>query len=145
MDIRGPKAREHELAERVDGLADARDQATQATVAKSRFLANMSHELRTPLNAIIGITEMLIEDAGEFDQEGFTEPLERIARAGKHLLELINEVLDLSKIEAGKLELNDEDVDIATLVGDLVAGAQTLGSKKANRLVVKRAKEAGPL
>jgi len=145
MDISGLKAREHELAELVDRLADARDQATQATVAKSRFLANMSHELRTPLNAIIGITEMLIEDAEEFDQEGFIEPLERIARAGKHLLELINEVLDLSKIEAGKLELNDEDVDIATLVGDLVAAAQTLASKNGNRLVVNGAKEAGTL
>jgi adenylate cyclase len=143
MDITGLKEREHELAELVDRLADARDQATQATVAKSRFLANMSHELRTPLNAVIGITEMLIEDAEDFDQDRFVEPLNRILRAGKHLLELINEVLDLSKIEAGKLELNDEDIDVAGLVSDLAGAAQTLAAKNDNRLVVKGAKEAG--
>ena len=145
MDITGLKVRERELAELVDRLADARDQAMQATVAKSRFLANMSHELRTPLNAVIGITEMLVEDAEEFGQDGFIEPLNRIARAGKHLLELINEVLDLSKIEAGKLELNDEDVDIATLVSDLVGAAQPLAAKNGNRLVVEGSKEAGTI
>ena len=117
----------------------------QATVAKSRFLANMSHELRTPLNAVIGITEMLVEDAEEFGQDGFIEPLNRIARAGKHLLELINEVLDLSKIEAGKLELHDEDVDIAILVGDLIGAAQPLATKNGNRLIVEGAKEAGTI
>ncbi|MEJ2375514.1 MAG: response regulator [Pseudolabrys sp.] len=145
MDITGLKAREQELAELVDRLADARDQAMQATVAKSRFLANMSHELRTPLNAVIGITEMLTEDAEEFGQDGFVEPLNRIARAGKHLLELINEVLDLSKIEAGKLEFHAEDIDVATLVGDVVGAAQPLAAKNGNRLVVEGSKEAGTI
>jgi adenylate cyclase len=145
MDITDLKARERQLADLVDRLADARDQAMQATVAKSRFLANMSHELRTPLNAVIGITEMLVEDAEEFGQKGFVEPLNRIARAGKHLLELINEVLDLSKIEAGKLELHDEDVDLATLVSDLVGAAQPLAAKNGNRLVVEIPKETGSI
>ena len=145
MDITGLKTREHELAELVDRLADARDQATQATVAKSRFLANMSHELRTPLNAVIGITEMLIEDAEDFGQKDLIEPLNRIARAGKHLLELINEVLDLSKIEAGKLELHDEEVDLATLIGDLIGAAQPLAAKNDNRLVVTGADKVGKM
>ncbi|HEY5209983.1 MAG TPA: response regulator [Stellaceae bacterium] len=136
MDITSLKVREKQLADLVDRLADARDQAMQATVAKSRFLANMSHELRTPLNAVIGITEMLVEDAEDAGQDSFVEPLNRISRAGKHLLHLINEVLDLSKIEAGKLELNDEDVSVGILVGDLVSAAQPLAAKNNNRLAV---------
>jgi len=145
MDITDLKMRERQLAELVDRLADARDQAMQATVAKSRFLANMSHELRTPLNAVIGITEMLVEDAEEFGQDAFVEPLHRIARAGKHLLELINEVLDLSKIEAGKLELHDEDVEVAALIGDVVGAAQPLAGKNNNRLVVECPPEVGAI
>ncbi len=145
MDITDLKTRERELAELVDRLADARDQAMQATVAKSRFLANMSHELRTPLNAVIGITEMLVEDAEEFGQDAFVEPLHRIARAGKHLLELINEVLDLSKIEAGKLDLHDEDVEVAALIGDVVGAAQPLAAKNNNRLVVECPPEVGTI
>ncbi len=136
MDITALKVREKQLAELVDRLADARDQAMQATVAKSRFLANMSHELRTPLNAVIGITEMLAEDAEDAGQKSFIEPLGRISRAGKHLLELINEVLDLSKIEAGKLELHDEDVDVEILVRDLASAAQPLAAKNNNQLVI---------
>ncbi|MDP6708056.1 MAG: PAS-domain containing protein, partial [Alphaproteobacteria bacterium] len=103
-DITEVKRREAELAELVDRLAEARDQAMQATQTKSQFLANMSHELRTPLNAVIGITEMLEEDAQDDGLDDFVEPLQRVGRAGKHLLHLINEVLDLSKIEAGRLE-----------------------------------------
>ena len=82
-----------------------------ASQHKSQFLANMSHELRTPLNAIIGLTEMLREEAEGPEFAGFTEPLERVHRAGKHLLSLINDVLDLSKIEAGKVELHEEDFE----------------------------------
>jgi len=145
MDISDLKSRERDLAELVDRLADARDQATQATVAKSRFLANMSHELRTPLNAVIGITEMLVEDAEDLGLKDFIEPLGRIARAGKHLLEVINEILDLSKIEAGKLELHDEEIDIAQLVGDVSAAAQPLAAKNGNRLEILGAKEAGAI
>jgi signal transduction histidine kinase/DNA-binding response OmpR family regulator len=145
MDITALKLREKQLAELVDRLADARDQAMQATVAKSRFLANMSHELRTPLNAVIGITEMLVEDAEDAKQEGFIEPLNRISRAGKHLLQLINEVLDLSKIEAGKLELNDETLDLIALAGDLASSAQPLAAKNGNRLVVDCPKDIGKI
>ena len=135
-DISELKDRELQLGQLVDRLADARDAAMEATVAKSRFLANMSHELRTPLNAIIGITEMVMEDAEDSGDRSLREPLERIARAGKHLLQLINDVLDLSKIEAGKLEVNYEPVDLASLVGDVVGEAETLAAKNANRLSV---------
>ena len=136
-DITELKARELQLSDLVDRLAEARDAAMEATVAKSRFLANMSHELRTPLNAVIGITEMLIEDTEETGNDTAREPLERISRAGKHLLQLINEVLDLSKIEAGKLEINYEMIDVAALVHDLVGEVEPLAAKNANRFVVE--------
>ncbi len=136
-DITELKDRELQLGQLVDRLAEARDAAMEATVAKSRFLANMSHELRTPLNAVIGITEMLMEDAEDSGDRGAREPLERIARAGKHLLHLINEVLDLSKIEAGKLEINYESVALASLVSDVVGEAEPLAAKNGNRLVVE--------
>ena len=90
-------------------LASARDAADAANQTKSSFLANMSHELRTPLNAIIGLTEMLVSNAARFGTDKALEPLRRVHRAGTHLLGLINQVLDLSKIEAGKLELNLEE------------------------------------
>ena len=144
-DITELKVREMQLGELVDKLADARDQATQATVAKSRFLANMSHELRTPLNAVIGITEMLLEDVEESKQESLIEPLQRIERAGKHLLHLINEVLDLSKIEAGKLEFHYEDVSIRPTIDDAVGAVQALAAKNSNRLVVECADDVGTL
>jgi len=136
-DITELRDRELQLGDLVDRLAEARDAAMEATVAKSRFLANMSHELRTPLNAVIGITEMLMEDMEEAGDRSAREPLERIARAGKHLLQLINEVLDLSKIEAGKLEMSYETVDVAALVHDLVGEVETLAAKNANEFVVE--------
>jgi adenylate cyclase len=142
-DITELKNRELKLGELVDRLAEARDAAMEATVAKSRFLANMSHELRTPLNAVIGITEMLIEDSEEAGNRSAREPLERISRAGKHLLQLINEVLDLSKIEAGKLEINYETVDVAALVDDLVGEVEPLAAKNANRFVAECAPDIG--
>ena len=118
-------------------------EAEEANRAKSQFLANMSHELRTPLNAVIGITEMLKEDAEEFGQEDFVEPLERISRAGKHLLNLINEILDLSKIEAGKLEFHLEDFDIPALVRDVATTAQPLADKNGNQLNVRCPEDLG--
>jgi adenylate cyclase len=108
-----------------------------ASQHKSQFLANMSHELRTPLNAIIGITEMLREEVDEPGFESFAEPLDRVRRAGRHLLQLINDVLDLSKIEAGRLELDDEPFGIAELVRDLVVTAQPLAARNANQLVLE--------
>jgi len=101
---------------------------------KSQFLANMSHELRTPLNAIIGLTEMLREEAEGPQFADFTEPLERVHRAGKHLLQLINDVLDLSKIEAGKVELHEDAFDLAALARELVVTAQPLAEKNNNLL-----------
>ncbi|MES0826122.1 response regulator [Ruegeria sp. SCP11] len=108
--------------------------AEEANRAKSQFLANMSHELRTPLNAVIGITEMLEEDAVDLGQGDFIEPLQRISRAGKHLLELINEILDLSKIEAGKLDLNLEEFDIVAMLQDTVATTMGIAEKNGNVL-----------
>jgi len=103
-----------ELKQVESELRVAKDQAEMASRAKSDFLASMSHELRTPLNAIIGITEMLKEDAEVDGDAHLDEPLGRVLRAGKLLLQLINEVLDLAKIEAGKLELEQGRVPIAT-------------------------------
>lgn len=126
-------------------LEIARDAAMAATQAKSKFLASMSHELRTPLNAILGITEMLQEDASEAGQGELIEPLQRVARAGKHLLKLINEVLDLSKIEAGRLELHVEEFDIASVVQDAVMTAQPLAQKNRNCIIIRCPDEIGSM
>ena len=144
-DITELKRREVQLNELVESLAEARDLAMRATETKSHFLANMSHELRTPLNAIIGITEMLEEDAVDFGQDDFVEPLQRVTRAGQHLLHLINEVLDLSKIEAGKLDLIFEDFDLVSLVQDTVTTAQSLAAKNANKLELDHAADIGSM
>ena len=98
---------------------------------KSRFLANMSHELRTPLNAIIGYSEMLQEEAQDLGEAGFEQDLQRINASGKHLLGLINEVLDLSKIEAGRMDLFVEDDHGAELIEQVVHGGRAPGGKKA--------------
>ena len=136
-DITELKRREAELAELVDHLTVARDHAMAATRTKSQFLANMSHELRTPLNAVIGITEMLEEDARDDGLDDYLEPLERISRAGKHLLHLINEILDLSKVEAGRIEFHVENIDVAGLVGELATTIRPLADKNGNRLTVR--------
>ena len=126
-------------------LKHREQEAEEANRAKSQFLANMSHELRTPLNAVIGITEMLIEDAEEDGQDDFIEPLQRISRAGKHLLSLINEILDLSKIEAGKLELYLEDFNFEALVAEVASTVTPLAEQKGNSLVVTGAGDVGVL
>jgi GAF domain-containing protein/CheY-like chemotaxis protein len=112
---------------------------------KSEFLANMSHELRTPLNAIIGYSEMLQEEARDQQAEGFVPDLQRIHAAGKHLLELINAVLDLSKIEAGKMELYLETFEVAPLLRDVAAVLEPLAQKNQNRLEVRCAPDVGDM
>ena len=114
----------------------AKEQAEEANRSKSVFLANMSHELRTPLNAVIGITEMLEEDAQDLGQDDFIDPLHRIRGAGNHLLQLINEILDLSKIEAGKLDLEYEQIDLKPLVDEIAMTAAPLADKNGNRLEI---------
>jgi signal transduction histidine kinase len=108
--------------------------AEEANQAKSRFLANMSHEFRTPLNAIIGYSEILKEDAIEQGQIASVTDLERIKSAGRHLLAMVNEVLDLSKIEAGKTELFIESFDVQDMVEEAVATVRSLVEANNNRL-----------
>ena len=112
----------------------AEDALKRASQHKSQFLANMSHELRTPLNAIIGITEMLREDARDSKREDEREPLDRVVRAARHLLAVINDILDLSKIEAGRMDLHVESFAIAPVVQDVVDTVGTLVAKNENSL-----------
>jgi adenylate cyclase len=119
--------------------------AERARSNLSHFLANMSHELRTPLNVIIGLTEMMVSNAARFGTEKAKEPLQRAHRAGNHLLGLINEVLDLSKIEAGKLELNPQTVQLAPLINDVIGTAGQLAEQNKNRLVVDAQEDLGVL
>jgi len=116
-----------------------------ASENKSQFVSSMSHELRTPLNAIIGLTDMLVTNAAGFGTEKATEPLQRVHRAGTHLLGLINQVLDLSKIEAGKLELNPQTVQLAPLIDEVVGTARQLAGQNKNRLVVEAQDNLGAL
>ncbi len=125
------------LAQASKEAQDARTAAEEASKAKSVFLANMSHELRTPLNAIIGYSEMLQEDAADCGHAEFIADLQKIHIAGKHLLGLINDVLDISKIEAGKMDLFLETFTVADLVRDVVSTIQPLVSKNRNTLKVE--------
>jgi signal transduction histidine kinase len=128
-----------------DEIQDKSQQLAEASERKSQFLASMSHELRTPLNAIIGLTEMMVTNAARFGTEKALEPLRRVNAAGTHLLSLINEVLDLSKIEAGKLELNPEPVDLAGLIDEVIGTAGQLAEKNKNRLIVEAQENVGAL
>lgn len=129
-------ARDTSLTEAVYALEQAKEGAETANVAKSQFLANMSHELRTPLNAVIGYAEIMQED---LEADGLTQSVQdagKIRSAAKHLLALINEILDLSKIEAGKMELSLVPTDLDGLVGDVHAMTATLAAEKQNDLVL---------
>ncbi len=117
-------------------LRAAQEAAEQANRTKSAFLANMSHELRTPMTAIIGYSEMLMEEAEDTGQEAFLPDLRKIHGAGKHLLGLINDVLDLSKIEAGKMTLYVEAFGVAEMITETAATVQPLVAKNGNTLVV---------
>ena len=105
----------------------------------------MSHELRTPLNAIIGLAEMMVTNAARFGTEKAQEPLCRVNAAGTHLLSLINEILDLSKIEAGKLELHPESVNLARLIDEVIGTAGQLAEQNKIRLVVEAQENLGAL
>ncbi len=132
-----------QLETKNEQLSAAKEAADEANQTKSQFLANMSHELRTPMNAIIGYSEMLQEEAEDLDQKGFIPDLQKIHGAGKHLLGLINDILDLSKIEAGKMSLYLEEFDINRLVQEVAATVQPLVTKNANTLVVECPEEIG--
>lgn len=122
------------VKERTAQLEQAHDEAIKANMIKSQFLANMSHELRTPLNAIIGYSEMLVEEAEELGEPTFVEDLGKIKNAGKHLLSLINDILDISKIEAGKMEIHMETFQLSGLIRDVITTVKPLADKNGNRL-----------
>jgi signal transduction histidine kinase len=128
-----------------DEIQDKNRQLAEASEHKSQFISSVSHELRTPLNAIIGLTDMLVTNAARFGTEKAKEPLQRVNRAGTHLLGLINQVLDLSKIEAGKLELNPQTVQLAPLIEEVVGTARELAEQNKNRLVVDAQEHLGAL
>jgi signal transduction histidine kinase len=128
-----------------DEIQDKNRQLQMASEHKSQFVSSMSHELRTPLNAIIGLTEMMVKNAARFGTEKAQEPLQRVNRAGTHLLGLINQVLDLSKIEAGKLELNPQTVQLAPLINEVIGTAGQLAEQNKNRLVVDAQENLGAL
>jgi signal transduction histidine kinase len=128
-----------------DEIQDKNRQLQEASEHKSQFVSSLSHELRTPLNAIIGLTEMMVTNAARFGTEKAQEPLQRVHRAGTHLLGLINQVLDLSKIEAGKLELNPQTVQLARLIEEVIGTARQLAEQNQNRLLVEAQENLGTL
>ena len=128
-----------------DEIQDKNRQLAEASQNKSQFLSSMSHELRTPLNAIIGLTDMMVANSARFGTEKALEPLKRVHNAGTHLLGLINQVLDLSKIEAGKLELNPESVSLAPLMDEVIGTARQLAEQNKNRLTVDSPQDLGTL
>ncbi len=126
-------------------LRDAVAASEAASKAKSQFLAQMSHELRTPLNAIIGYSELMIEEMEEDDDDTYVEDLDRIQRAGRHLLTLINDILDLSKVEAGALQLRREWVDISTLLNDIAGTVMPKVNDSGSMMIVDIEPEIGKL
>ena len=129
----------------ISALLEARRDAEQANSAKSQFLASMSHELRTPLNAIIGYSEMVQEEMGDRGGDALLPDVQKIERAGRHLLSLINDVLDLSKIEAGKMELLPETFAIAAMIDDVATTVRPLVARNGNTLKVELPSDAGQM
>jgi PAS domain S-box-containing protein len=133
-DITLRKKTEEDLKRARDEAEAAKTDAEAANVAKSQFLANMSHELRTPLNAVIMYSELLQEEAADRGVDSFIPDLDKIRAGGKHLLALVNGVLDLSKIEAGKMDLFLETFEIPSMVRDVLTTVEPLVQKKSNKL-----------
>src|SRR4029077_13056523 len=128
----------HEIEEKGRELAEA-------TQHKSQFLANMSHELRTPLNAIIGLTDMMVSNAARFGTEKALESLRRVLSAGRHLLALINDILDLSKIEAGRMELYLETFPLVPLIKDVAKTIEPMATKNGNRIIIECPADLGTM
>ena len=118
-------------------LERSKDAADAANLAKSEFLANMSHELRTPMNAVLGYSEMLMEEAEDVGQEDFIPDLKKINQAGSHLLSLIDDVLDLSKVESGKMEVFPENLDVQVLIEQVTSTAQPLMANNNNQFSIE--------
>jgi len=126
-------------------LREAKREAEEATVAKNLFLANMSHELRTPLNAVIGYSELLLETADDEGRDNDVADLTKIQASGKHLLSLINNVLDLSKIEAGKMDIHLETFSVRTLIDEVAGTIKPLADKNANDLNIRCPENVGDI
>lgn len=139
------RTRTRELNKTNEALRLAKIFAESANRAKSQFLANMSHELRTPLNAIIGYGELLEEDARERGDKNYLVDLEKVTSAGRHLLSLISDILDLSKIEAGQMRVIIRRFDVKREIEELVAVIKPLVEKRQNRLEVKFSDSAGEM
>lgn len=126
-------------------LAKARDEALKASRAKSIFLANMSHELRTPLNAILGYSELIAEEAADNNHDIYINDAEKINSAGKHLLDLISDILDLSKIEAGKVELSIITINLESFIKSILETALPLIEKNNNKFVIDISEDIGEI
>ncbi|MGB5440673.1 MAG: histidine kinase dimerization/phospho-acceptor domain-containing protein, partial [Gammaproteobacteria bacterium] len=134
---------DQKVENRTAELELATEEAKEANRAKSEFLANMSHELRTPMNAIIGYSELLQEEAEDLGQQDFILDLKKIHAAGTHLLSLINDVLDLSRVESGRMEAFAEDFDIGSLIDEVRGTAQPLVEENNNTLSIDRGGQLG--